>query len=325
MAAPSEPGVGGIDIALTIFLAGTVALILTSGSRRIQVGAYLSLGAVLSIVWLRLGAVDVALAETALGGGVLSAVLVWLAVAQPRATTPPADTPAPVLPRHLQILTGLVSGVVLAMVLGSVILRAQQVMPAWTHNLAAGMPATGVEHEITAVLLSFRAYDTLLESAVLLFAGIVVLAVCADRPTEGTQQMPLPSIAPWFLRIIAPVLLMLGLWLLFAGSSGPGGAFQSGSVLAGLLILLRLAGVQLRLLHRLLLPLMIIGMVVFLGMGVLGPLTGESWLTWPEGRQFAVVFSTEVLLTVGISVALYVLYLALENPAQHISGGAGPT
>lgn len=323
MTGPSEAAVGIVDIVLTVFLAGTVILIAADSARRTQVGAYLSLGAVLSIVWLRLGVVDVALAEAALGGGVLSGVLVWLAVARPRAAAQPVDESAPAVPRQLRILTGLVAGTVLVMVLGSVLLRTRQAAPAWTGSLTAGMPATGVEHEITAVLLGFRAYDTLLESAVLLLAGIVVLAVCVDFPREDAQHVPLPSIALWFLRIVAPVLLMLGLWLLFAGSSGPGGAFQSGSVLAGLLILLRLAGVRLRLLHRLLVPLMIIGVVVFLGMGLPGPLAGEPWLTWPEGRQFLFIFSIEVFLTVGITVALYALYLALENPGHSISSGEG--
>ncbi|RSZ64781.1 hypothetical protein EAH68_04055 [Corynebacterium hylobatis] len=323
MAGHSEATVGAVDIVLTVFLAGTVILIAADGSRRTQVGAYLSLGAVLSIVWLRLGVVDVALAEAALGGGVLSGVLVWLAVARPGAATQPVDEPPPTVPRRIRILTGLVTGTVLAVVLGSVILRTRQTTPAWTGSLTAGMQATGVEHEITAVLLDFRAYDTLLESAVLLFAGIIVLAVGTDRPREGRQPVPLPSIALWFLRVAAPVFLMLGLWLLFAGSSGPGGAFQSGSVLAGLLILLRLAGVDLRMLHRLLVPLMIIGVVVFLGMGLFGPLAGDPWLTWPEGRQFMVIFIIEVFLTVGITVALYALYLALENPGHRISSREG--
>jgi multisubunit Na+/H+ antiporter MnhB subunit len=186
------------------------------------------------------------------------------------------------------------------------------------------MAATGVDHEITAVLLSFRAYDTLLESVVLLLAGIVVLALGADRPRVGEQQVPLPSIAGWVIRIAAPVLLMLGLWLLFAGSSGSGGAFQSGSVLAGLLILLHLAGARLRLLHRLLIPLLVVGVLVFLGAGLLGPLTGQPWLTWPGGRQFLFIFLVEAFLTVGITVALYALYLALENPGHRISSGEVP-
>ncbi len=39
------------------------------------------------------------------------------------------------------------------------------------------MAASGVEHPVTAVLLNFRGYDTLLEIAVLLLALLVMLAV----------------------------------------------------------------------------------------------------------------------------------------------------
>lgn len=41
---------------------------------------------------------------------------------------------------------------------------------------------------------------------------------------------------------MVPLLLLVGLWLLFAGTSQPGGAFQSGAVLAGMLIMLQLTG-----------------------------------------------------------------------------------
>jgi multisubunit Na+/H+ antiporter MnhB subunit len=202
---PSDTGVGIVDVVLTIFLAGSVVLLAVDSSRRTQVGAYLSLGAVLSIVWLRLGVVDVALAEAALGGGVLSAVLVWLAVAHPRGTAYPVEEEAPVVPRRIRVFTGLIGGVVLAVVLGSVILRARHATPAWSESLAEGMAATGVDHEITAVLLSFRAYDTLLESAVLLLAGIVVEARTRLWTPTGMAVLLL-------LAVLLLVLFLNGGW-----------------------------------------------------------------------------------------------------------------
>lgn len=301
----------------------TVIVITTDSSRRTQVGAYLSLGAVLSAVWLRLGSVDVSLAEAALGGGVLSGILVWLVVAAPTAPAHSVAEKGARAPRWMKAAIGLLAGTVISVVLGSVVLRTRHVPVGWSQGLSEEMTGTGVEHEITAFLLAFRAYDTLLESAVLLFAGIVVISLCTESAPEF-RQVPVPSIFRWFVRVAAPVVFMLGLWLLFAGSSDSGGAFQSGSVLAGLLILLRLAGIRLWLVHRLLVPLLIIGVLVFIGMGLVGPLVGEPWLAWIGEQSFLMIFIIEAFLTIGITAGLYLLYLALENPGRRLPADRGP-
>src|SRR5699024_7644707 len=221
---------------------------------------------VVTLIWLRLGSADIALAEAGLGGGLLGAVLVLLAAAprdaqgpdsRPRGWTSPARWAAPVL--------GRVAGAALVVVLSAVWLRVEQTMPAWSAPLASQMPigaesGSGVTHEITGVLLAFRAYDTLLESAVLMIAAVAALSL---RPQIGSPGAPraadLGGVDPgrasapaalsaqtsalvWLVRVTVPVLLLVGLWLLFAGSTDSGGAFQSAAVLTALLILLRAAG-----------------------------------------------------------------------------------
>ena len=61
-------------------------------TRRAATTAFLTRGVVLALVWLRLGSVDVALAEAGLGTAVLAAVLVWVAVRTP---APDGAAPAP--------------------------------------------------------------------------------------------------------------------------------------------------------------------------------------------------------------------------------------
>jgi multisubunit Na+/H+ antiporter MnhB subunit len=56
------------------------------------------------------------------------------------------------------------------------------------------MPESGVDHPVTAVLLNFRSYDTLLEIAVLLLAVVVALALREaqpDRPEQMGLENPL--------------------------------------------------------------------------------------------------------------------------------------
>ena len=65
----------------------------------------------------------------------------------------------------------------LVVVIASIWLRVEQRLPQWEALLEPAMNALPVDHGITGVLLSFRAYDTLLESAVLMFAAILAQAL----------------------------------------------------------------------------------------------------------------------------------------------------
>lgn len=319
------------DVALGLALCVTAALALIPRSRLAQSMAFLGLGVLMTLTWLRLGSVDVALAEAALGTGLLSALLVWLAArgrprpgpdAEPTAAAPDADstTASPDSVgrrRFLAPALGVLAGAVAAVIVLGVWSRAEFLPPQWGEPLAEQMDGTGVTHEITGVLLAFRAYDTLLESAVLMFAAVAVLALGRDDGFHALRvgAPAMPSTLRWLVRATAPVLLLLAFWLLVAGSSQPGGAFQSGAVLAGLLILLRVAQVPVsRGVIRALPALLVAVVIAFLAAGLLGPAMGEAWLAWDPAWAFAAVFSIEVLLTCGIAAALALLYLALENP-----------
>ncbi|WP_120006478.1 MnhB domain-containing protein [Nesterenkonia muleiensis] len=304
-------------------------------TRIVQVMGFLLLSVVTSLIWLRLDSVDVALAEAALGGGLLGGALVYVA------SGPRRDRPSAAATGWLAPVLGTAAGAVLVVILASAWLRVEQTMPGWTDPLQEQLPATGVEHGITGVLLAFRAYDTLLESAVLMLAALAALAL--RQNTDPGAEPELASFRhthaghtarsatfSWMVRLSAPVLLLAGLWLLFAGSSDSGGAFQSGAVLAALLILLRVAGTAPRWLApshlnaaqdrlstvpgRIMVAALVAGVVVFILAGLLGPLVGEPWLSWDPAWAFAVILTVEVLLTAGIAAGLYALYLALEDP-----------
>ncbi|MDO9601429.1 MAG: MnhB domain-containing protein, partial [Rhodocyclaceae bacterium] len=109
--------------------------------------------------------------------------------------------------------------------------------------VTANMATSGVDHPVTAVLLNFRGYDTLLEIGVLLLALIVVLAVA---PREEVAAPLVASAADPVLqtlaRIAVPLMLLAAVYLLWAGAHQTGGAFQAGAVLAAAAVLLHLAG-----------------------------------------------------------------------------------
>jgi multisubunit Na+/H+ antiporter MnhB subunit len=189
-------------------------------------------------------------------------------------------------------------------------------------QVRAALPATGVESPVTGVLLAFRAYDTLLEVAVLLVA--VVGASLAAAPSPGADPLPGVPATPGaasgaddpvlgaLVRLLVPLLVLLAVWLLWAGKSLNGGAFQAGAVLASAGVLLRLHGMQARpawLQGPLRLGLLV-GLATFLGVGALVMPAGHPWLAYPPGQGATLIMLVETVLTVSIGASLYALFLA---------------
>ncbi|GAB3190564.1 hydrogenase subunit MbhD domain-containing protein [Nesterenkonia suensis] len=311
-----------VDLALGLAVVVTAGAALLPRRRMTMVMGFLVMAVIMALVWLRLGSVDVALAETALGTGLLSAILVLLArggraAQEPQASQQPQEPPCDDGPagRWLRRLARIGAPVLTWAVVTGVFMRVwlevERLLPTWEEPLPAAMGPTGVEHEVTAVLLTFRSYDTLLESAVLMLAGAAVLAVTGTE-LGGRTASPGTTMS-WWTRLSAPALVVVGLWLLFAGSSGSGGAFQAGAVLAGLLMLADAAGARsLPELRRILPWGLAAGVLVFLTAAALGPMTGRGWLDWEPSWGFPVILTVEIALTVGIAAALHLLYLGVR-------------
>ena len=92
-----------------------------------------------------------------------------------------------------------------------------------------------VANPVTAVLLNFRGYDTLLEIAVLLLA---IVAVWSLRFVPGSRfAQPGGPLLTELLRFVLPMLLLTGGYQLWIGAFAPGGAFQGGALLGGAIVL----------------------------------------------------------------------------------------
>lgn len=196
-------------------------------------------------------------------------------------------------------------------------------------RVAAAMPASGVDHDITAVLLNFRSYDTLLEIAVLLLAVVVALALREAQPDRleamGLENPLLRAVMAWLL----PLILIVAGFLLWAGATQPGGAFQAGAVLAASGVLLRLAGVGTGWLdHPLLMRFgLASGLLVFIGIGLLVMLPGVPFLSYPTALAGVLIMSIEFFLTLSIGLTLISLFRLTppyaDDPAESLKVRSG--
>lgn len=183
-------------------------------------------------------------------------------------------------------------------------------------EVAANMPQSGVEHPVTAVLLNFRGYDTLLEVAVLLLVLCGMLGAGAGRERAGGGA-PAEPVVQALARHAAPLMALAAVYLLWAGAHRPGGAFQAGAVLAAAAVLLNLA----RLLPAWASPGRWLriglagGLLVFLALAV--ALSGQgALLQYPPQQAGALILLIESALTVSLGLVLAGLFLFLSEDSE---------
>lgn len=186
-------------------------------------------------------------------------------------------------------------------------------------QLAASLEHSGVAHPITAVLLNFRSYDTLLEIGVLVIAGMAGISLASTRSLEDPELRSSDSLLFALQRWFVPLMLLLAAYLLWAGATRPGGAFQAGAVLAATGVLMRLGGLPMDFIRPgMLLRLgLVLGFAVFLLVAVAGALAGAAFLAYPPGMAGGLILAIEIVLTLSIGMVLLALFVAAPVNSEH--------
>jgi multisubunit Na+/H+ antiporter MnhB subunit len=212
------------------------------------------------------------------------------------------ELPVPARLLVLLLLLAVLAGLVWA------VLSLRLPAPGLTGAVADHLDQSGVDHPVTAVLLNFRAYDTLLELVVLLLALLGVRSFDALRGCAGAEPGPLLN-ELW--RLLVPLMVVVAGYLIWVGKHAPGGAFQAGAVLAGAGILLCLSRVPLLAVvpDMLLRALAVLGVGLFAGLGVLVTLLGEPFLGWPDAVAGTLILGIELAAMLSIGVILTLLFI----------------
>ena len=183
--------------------------------------------------------------------------------------------------------------------------------------VAAHLADSGVSHPVTAVLLNYRGYDTLLEIAVLLLVLLAVLAVIGN-PRVALPR-PAHPVLQTLARLAAPLMIVVAVYLLWAGAFLPGGAFQAAAVLAAAAVLLHLAG----LLPGVAAPRLPVrigvaaGFAVFLAVAA-APLTHGALLQYPQQAAGTLILLVEGALTISLALILAGLFLFLSSDEERV-------
>lgn len=207
--------------------------------------------------------------------------------------------------------------------IGAALLLAPQPGHDLPAQIAAALPDSGVGNPVTAVLLNFRSYDTMLEIAVLLIAAVAGLALQQSAATHPPLATLEDALLPRLLQWLAPLMLLLAAWLLWAGSKQPGGAFQGGAVLAAAGVLLRVAGYGMITAPWLLRAGLVLGLAVFLGVAMGTLLAGRALLEYPPAHAGTLILVVETAMTVSIGMILLSLFAAAGSTLDPRASDAG--
>ncbi len=223
----------------------------------------------------------------------------------------------------LRWLTGTLSIALMAL-LSRALLALPERPRGLTEQALAELPNSGAANPVTAALLNFRGLDTLLEVAVFLLAIAGVWSLREGNLTATNPRQP-PFVAT-LLRLVLPVLVVAGGYLLWIGSFAPGGAFQGGALLGGALVLLFLAGRGGRVIRheRVLRCGLVLGLGVFVGVSIgVMTLTG-GLLEYPRASAGNWILAIEAAAFISIGLTFGGLLLggrpAAVSDAQPDSG-----
>lgn len=197
-----------------------------------------------------------------------------------------------------------------------------------------------VPNVVTAILASYRGFDTFGELSVIFAAGVAVTLLLAIRredelPRQGEpeeakkkrhqtiREMP---ILRTLAKILIPVIILFAVYVQAHGDFGPGGGFQAGVILASAFMMFAMIyGAEIleeRIPHRWLEIVIPSGLLLYGGVGLVSFLSGKNFLDYSalaseghaqHGQHLGILL---VELGVGVTVSAVLLSIFLRFAAR---------
>lgn len=268
---------------------------------------FIAMGMLVAVVWVRLRAPDVALAEAAVGSGLTGALMLSaLARLRHRAREKNHDerqTRGSSIARGARFALALTAWLLFGCFVWAALSLPAEPRGLGAESLAA-LSDSGVKNPVTAVLLNYRGYDTLLEVAVLLLAIVGVWSlgpVKIETPARHTMTATM-------LRFVLPVLAVVAGYSLWIGAYAPGGAFQGGALAGGALVLAFLGGLGERILtsENRLRAILVWGLCVFAAVAGAALVATGGLLQYPPGGggTWILIIESAAMISIGLTLGL---------------------
>lgn len=188
--------------------------------------------------------------------------------------------------------------------------------PKFNHYyLQNSVEETDMLSAVAAILASYRGFDTLLETLVIVVAAMAVLLVSAQ---ENYLPVNNDLLIRTMTRITLPLILLFAFYIQFHGEISPGGGFQAGAIIAtGLMIYAMVYGgknLQAKLISQNTLKyLSLTGVMIYIMAGFVGIFAGLEFLNYDLFFSQAIwVMLVELAICVSVAAAMLLIYLRLS-------------
>ncbi len=109
--------------------------------------------------------------------------------------------------------------------------------------LENGYKDTGSRNLVTGIYLDYRLFDSLFEAGILLIAVSGVMWISQHDIKEKNANFMLdkyktPELFVTFSRLLYPIMLAFGFYVIVNGHNSPGGGFQGGAIVATAILIL---------------------------------------------------------------------------------------
>jgi len=277
-----------------------------------------------SVVYLFLGSPDVAMAEAAISAFAAIFFIVCIERYYSRGAVVRSEgwAPGQYLRRAAKILPALLFT---AALFGLFVYFAPvDTIPTYLKNryLEMFMTDVGGRNAVTAIYLGYRIYDTLFEALILVIAVVAVAHLSWYREAEvadgSHSKIENSSMAKFTMRIICPIILLFGAYLIVNGHISAGGGFQGGLAVATFFIcrymVYNIYDIPVRKVMRLE-ELFFINLAII---PIVAIFLGTIYFSWEALPFYREIYLIAMNVLVGIKVAcgfflLFYRYVAIER------------
>jgi multicomponent Na+:H+ antiporter subunit B len=176
-----------------------------------------------------------------------------------------------------------------------------------------GFEETGSLNLVTAIYLDYRLLDTLFEAGILLVAvtGVSWIAQhdnIEHNPLFMLDRFKIPELFVSFARVIYPIVLLFGIYVIFNGHIAPGGGFQGGAILATALLILYYIDLKKKTNLNLIFTIEKFLYLLLITLASISMLTRGEWFTnfipLASTSEFKSIFLITLNILIGAKVAL---------------------
>jgi len=168
------------------------------------------------------------------------------------------------------------------------------------HYLDNTVAETGSVNAVTAIVVSYRGFDTLGEVTVLFLAATGLGAILFDKRGKKRRKQHASALVRTTSKLLYPLIVLLGAYVFVHGHLTPGGGFQGGAIIATGVLLMYMSYQRFETNHKALTIIESLAGLTFVSIGMVGLIMGHSFL-----QNFLPLGEPNSLLSAGIIPIIY--------------------